>query len=402
MISVTDLSMIEQMPEEIIVKVFSYFDIMELDHLLSCVCLSWRRIAKHAALRKSMLLPNYNLKPSRSDCILSIKRSPFLTSFSFDDTNNSSKASVDIDALMQYLMEKQSNLKCLKVHSMNLNCRIIEKICVKFHSLLDLSISSNSEFVLPLAQMNHLHRLEIHSSHNFHLDLSDLGTNIANSDFHLKTLILCNLLSSYSRENNILKLIQVFSTNLQSLQLLDMDITSQILQKVSSCHHLKYLRVECMDGISVSNEALLSLSELPIEKLSFDGFCNLPHNCLLKFVSHSNFMSLHHISLSSIQNLNNSILEKLGSCCRQLRSLCIHHCKVTDSGIEEIIFYCKLLEYLWLTGLSKLKGRFLPTISFSLPKLKCLFIEDCLSFKADYLESVDTDLLHEPPNEMFE
>ena len=387
-----------QLPNEIILKIFQYFDISDLDHQIGKVCQRWELLSEDASIRTSLNMKIFNKYLQESSKLpnngenyfhvyrKSLEASPELKYFSYyEPTDSNLNWSPLFKMVCSTLQRYNAGITHLCIKSFivpeNIITPALFSLLENMKQLQSLVLSIASSFTLPIRLLTQLQSLEVLQCDFMSIDLYSL---LGNSATKLEKLILNDTSTFVINEDYsecVEHLLRYFKCSLTELHLPSHIVTVDILEEISLCQKLKSLNLTSGAGadIEITDIFFVKLGNLTkLEKIAFDNLTGVSSSSLSKLFSSYNWKGLKSVSLSYIDNLTNTNIEKLASNCLHLDSLEIEGCRrISDCSIEFIIFYCKALTSLSLIHCRGIKGRFLPTIKQELPHLKKMSLDGC-------------------------
>ncbi|XP_071087945.1 F-box/LRR-repeat protein fbxl-1-like [Haliotis cracherodii] len=363
-------SVIQSLPEEILLNIFSYFSPKELCQYVAPVCRRWRVLA---------------YEPTLWVCL---KIDP-LWEVSIDDLST--------------LLERVSGVKDLSLHARNgityfevftylkhcnhlteldlglcdsINIHVIECI-VKFCPLLrniNLEGCSNIDFecVKQLASLRHLS----------HLNLSHC--RLENDSILLLAYSIDSIMSfnvdgvAWITDDAIMPLCEVHKSSLKHLELDGEELTDRSISAVAKCQSLVTLNVSFCDLLSdASLEYLKDLKKL--RKLRLRKGLEFSEEAVEKFFKHGHLHNVTDLDMSECAGMKDASLLSLTECCgSSLIVLALQWCwYITDIGLASIVECCSNLERLDLTGLHRLSGECLDRVPDDMVHLHFLDLRNC-------------------------
>lgn len=169
-------------------------------------------------------------------------------------------------------------------------------------------------------------------------------------------------------------------------------LSDKVLESLSHCNRLQEIEINDCNEI-VGDGLLKGLMKLPsLEKVTLISLCNVPPWILNEFFSTVSLDKMVHLNIAVCSFLDNECLKIIARRCPNLHTLNIRGCdQITDSGIAAVLDNCKKLHTLELWGLTNLTGEcfwcYLPP---HLPNLQLIDLRYCSRFPQILLRKLET------------
>lgn len=359
------------LPDELIVKIFSYLSTEELCLNAAKVCRKWREISHDHSLWK-MLDFSSNPHLSSLNLLWVIRRAPLLHKLVLRGRSHITRAEVaiitescpvlqDIDFgfcdNLDHLMIQTLYELCPNLHKINVEgCEKVDRKCLKY-----------------LARCKKLTHLNF--SHCILID-DDGIVFLAKG---LPKIISINLDGiNFLTDRAVLGLVETQQEHLEEVELDGAEISDAGILELSGCRHLRHLGLsfcECLTDTSLNHlKELKNLESLRLRKGS-----DFTTDGLSRYFREASLSRLQYLNLSECTNIRDDVvLDMVQVCGKQLRELSLSWCWfITDRGLISIVDHCCNLETLDLLGIDKVKGECLARIPEEMPKLKFLDLRQC-------------------------
>ncbi|KAK3610121.1 hypothetical protein CHS0354_039901 [Potamilus streckersoni] len=370
------------LPQEILLKIFSYLTPKELCLHVAPVSKAWYRYAYDPVLWKHLDF-RHNASISSVDLCWILRRTPHLKSLVIPGRTSSlgevcviSESCKELEHLNIGFWTNLSGsfLKCFLQNCLNLQSLNIEG-CGNIQ---------DSNCVKVLAAFKKLHMLNV--SHCTLLDKE--------LEYLAKKL---NCITSLNIDGipwitgiGIKKLLQLHKDNLVDLYLDGAEMTDQDMELVLKCPKLQTLTISFCDLLTdLTLQHLQNIQYGCLGKLMLRKGLNFSDQALRDMFLTSSLSKLYHLDLSECSQLRDDGLLQIGKCCgKSLHHLALCWCwAITDTGLIHIVDHCGNLEYLDLLGIDKVIGICLHRIPDEMPRLTYLNLRQC--------NKIDDDLIVE-------
>eukprot|EP00795_Rhopilema_esculentum_P000032 gene32-9634_t len=366
---------ISDLPDEIMLRIFSYFSPTELCRYVAPVCVTWLAYARDSTLWE--VITEQEFKDVSSELLV--------------------KVILSWCSLLRVLdIKGRTDLKKADFEAIFKSCPLIEVISFAFCSQIDdeivklmstyccnLMFANFEGCQISDASLMYLIGKPIHGLNLSHCNLiSDDGLIFIANNFKNITSINVDGIQWIS-QNSVEILIREQRNNLTEIQLDGDDLMDEVLS-ISFCDaltdasldgikHFKYLKhLQLKKGLNFSREAMLEL---------------------IKNLRYLESPGLGFLGLAECSSLSDQCLRAISESCPNLSVLNLSWCwEVTDDGINFIMDSCHEVTELHLCGLHELYGIPFRRVPLEMPKLKFLDLRQC--------NKISDDLLADLANEM--
>ena len=373
---------IEILPDEVLLKIFTYFSPVSLAQSVSRVCRRWRKICLDVSLWKYLHFRKMHLLCERKESLLNvIRNSKLLVSLQCPHIPYA-------DEVLNVVARFCPFMKKLDMGFTSINsCVVLEKFLVNCSQVCHLNFEGvklncdcrGSAFKIgSLKSLSHLNL-----SHCMWVN-DKFITLLANSDCKLTCLNIEGI--PYVTNKSLRLLLNANSDSLESLLLDGEGLTDESLVLVRNCHNLVKFSLLFSENLSDSTFcdilSLKKLMHLKIRKgvgLSKSGITNA-------FLRNS-FNNLVYLNLSECNNFNDDALSVIAQKCPMLESLSLNWClDVSDKGLSFVVNSCPRIKKMSLIGLVAITGAEFCNISYFLPELRYLDLQQCSFVSDSFLE----------------
>ncbi|CAL4166401.1 unnamed protein product, partial [Meganyctiphanes norvegica] len=364
-------SFIEIIPDEVMLFIFSFFNIEQLCNKVAPVCRRWYTLANDPSLWLKLDL-SFDAH-SNQNMFRIIEKSPHLLSLKLSSSENGSD-------LLKAVAKNCCRLKELTIRFCEGLTKDIIEIMVANLFKLELLIVEGTTIHSPdcyplLGKLKCLRHLDL----SYSKFLEDNGLiAIAEQCEHLQYLNIDYI--SYINDVSVMRLIELRGSSLTHLYLDGEQMTDRGFHALSSCMNLKHLGISfCEEMTDYGLLGVKGLSNLTWLKLRKG--CRLTAHGLSDLFSGGKLSRLTHVNLSECTELNDSVIISLSKKCLGITNLCLHWCwEVTDVGVTELVQNCRHIRVLDLTGMVRITGApQFKSINSYLPNLTVLNLEQCNS-----------------------
>ena len=389
---------IHNLPDEMIMRIFQFFDIIEQDFQLARVCQKWKMLTKIVSFRITVDVRNlkkyfkrikpWNLTKLYQGLQDSLIRSPSLKACVYENLDGVPHRMLYnnfFDTLMNY-NKKVTYLSVENRHTTDLNPSISD-VTERLVMLENFVLSIPRRIDLNLAVLKELRTLEFYmwkySDFNIRMETaSEVGINPST----LQKLIIHGnqKFRGDDRYKGVTsRLISAFATSLIELHIPFHLVDEENLNKVYGCKELQKLHLSCgsLTNIEIPECILENLKVMKSLKpeVTWD-LANVMENSLLKLFLSRFWNCQKSIYLFHRMDLTDAHLHELAGNknSNRIESICIEDCpKLTDIGIRYLVERCKSLHSLSVIECLRIEGEFLRSIREYLPQLKNVCLDGC-------------------------
>lgn len=376
------------LPEELVLKIFSFLTLSELCKTVALVCRLWLYYSRCPALRQRLSLSEL----TKSVCFREELSEFIRTNFPF----------------LKYLyLQHRTELP-------QMTCRALARACPYLQSLSlsscgTLTKEGINEFVTFCPQLREIdfeacvmtdECLEVLGE----LPLQKLNARYCThlTDHGLTFLAIhCRQLTSLNFDGiqwisheAIAILIENCMGRLEHLWLDGEDMTDVTVELISKCHHLKSFGLSFCD--SLSDQSLKYMQKMTnLVTLRLKKGTEFSSQALKELFKHlhpqrtGNARGLLHVNIAECSKLDDAAVAALADSCRYLESIDISWCwEVTDAGLEHVINKCHRVVDMNICGAKDLRGNPLKEIPKHMPSLRSLNATQCNLVSDDLLEEL--------------
>eukprot|EP00794_Sanderia_malayensis_P007266 gene7266-8077_t len=376
---IKDYCEISNLPDELMLKIFSYFSLPDLCRYVAPICITWLQYARDSTLWESITEDEFKDIPS--------------------------------DLLVKVLTSWCSLLRCLE-----LKCRsdmtladfiLIFKACPLIESIsFAFCPQMEDEMLQKCAQyLNNVHCINFEGC----LGISDASVvHLFGKPIHGINLSHCTMIT----DEGVIFLARNFSSishiNLDGIQWI-----SHAAVEVLTELHSHTLQEIILDGAELTDDSVRKLSisfcdsltdnslqwlmqlkqlnSLQLKKGSYFSTEGMLH--FLKSLKMFDGTGLTYLNLAECTALSDNCLHAISESCPKLKMLNLSWCwEVTDDGINFILDSCHHITELYLCGLHELYGIPFRRISSELPNLKYLDLRQCNKTSDDLLADLANEI----------
>ncbi|KAK7081272.1 hypothetical protein SK128_003202 [Halocaridina rubra] len=374
---------IDVLPHELVLNIFSYFNIYELCSCIAHVCTSWWNISKDPMLRKHLRFSFE--RPVNGEQIQTILAgSPFLVTLELqsreDGGNLLLHAAKHCPHLEKLTVKFSDELTEDTFKSLVSNCSKLSYLNVEGSRV------ASSGCYYTIANFQNLKHLNL--SHCYFLD--NLGLiQIVKQCRHLEYINIDGITGIF--DSSIVYMTTEVGHCLTHLFLDGENLTDVAYKSLSACTKLKMLGISyCEQMTDIGLSGIYELKQLTFLKIR-KGVQLMPVG-LERLFSSGHLCLLTHVNLGECSLMDDKVLIAMASTCPQLTNLVLQWCwEVTDLGISAIVNKCHHLRVLDLVGVVQLTGESFLNLSSALPNLLILDLEQCNNINDEVLKQVVTE-----------
>jgi len=354
-----NLLKLNELPDEIILRIYSYLTTSEILNTMALVCNQFHRISKDPSVIKEIYF-RPNLDTTQQIYITdAIMRSRELRTLTL-------RGRSDAEYLVSTVMKSCHKLETLKI----IHCPKLSDDCIASlvesklaHSLKNLNLEctplSTHWGTSQVIKLRNLTKLNLFNLRLF--DSEHLRALAFNCE-HLESLNLEEV--THLSEDSVITLIQQRQETLKCLYLDGESLTDETFRHLFLCQKLQEL------GISFAEEmdengilAISQLSKLIVlklkraKKVKADDFVTL--------FAKKNLCKLQDLDLSECVQVNDEVIKTLAIECPSLEKVMLNWCwDIRDSGLEFLIRYARNIIRLCLVGVVLLTDDFLEELRY--------------------------------------
>lgn len=364
-------SVFHDLPDELIVKIFSYLSTQELCQNVAPVCRKWRQISLDHSLWKSL---DFSRRPHLSSLNLLwvMRRAPLLKRLVISGRVNITRAEVAIfteccPGIQDIDFGFCDSLSGDMIQCLAENCSDLMKINVEGCDNLKTNCLKHLVKCKKLSHLNFSHCMF----------LQDSGVKfLAKGLPVIKSINLDGI--SFLTDSAVTGLVGHHYLYLEEVELDGAEISDAGIQQLARCTQLKHLGIsfcECLTDMSLEYlKDLKNLVSLRLRKGS-----DFTADGLSSFFKSASLSKLHFLNLSECSAVNDLVvLDMAQACGSHLKELALSWCWfITDTGLVSLVDHCCNLEMLDLLGIDRICGECLARVPEEMTKLKFLDLRQC-------------------------
>ena len=358
---------IDDLPNEILLCIFSFFNQKQLCLTIKPVCSRWKRLARHASLWSEVHFICKSKRGTDSFCKL-LSNYPLLSDLTFGSMGNFPELFDDVSTYFRQLTHltlKISELTNSFLNIISLKCKRLESLNLDASTLTE--IFDQSSFTCN--SMPNLKSLNI--SYCIWVT-NDLIVDIATSECKLEYLNIDGI--SYIDDESITSVINGFSPYLQEFIIDGEEVSDVSMNMISKCTQLSRLSISFGEKICSSFLEIASLIKLKYLRIRKARY--LTSDVLQKSFSFLGFQYLFSLNLSECSGLDAAAMKSIACSAPALRHVDFSWCfELCAEGIEALFACCPLLETVILIGVLSVSNSLLKNMLLNLPNLSLLNLE---------------------------
>ncbi|XP_060573018.1 F-box/LRR-repeat protein 7-like [Ruditapes philippinarum] len=364
-------SVFHDLPDELIIKIFSFLTTKELCLNVAPVCRKWRQISLDNSLWKCLDFSSYP-HLSSLNLLWVLKRTPLLKKLIVSGRVNVTHAEVAIiTECCPGIQEIDFGfcditgviLKCLTE-----NCPELRKINIEGCDKLEQD--KTVRYLVRCKKLTHLN-----FSHCMFFQDSGIIFLAARLP-EIKSINLDGI--SFLTDRAVQGLVEKHYLYLEEVELDGAEISDLGVEQLSHCKQLKHLGIsfcECLTDQSLQYlKELKNLVNLRLRKGS-----DFSPQGLSNFFKEASLSKLQVLNLSECSLITDEVILDLAQACgKQLRDLSLSWCWfLTDTGLISIVDHCCNLESLDILGIDKIYGECLSRVPEEMTRLQFLDLRQC-------------------------
>ncbi|KAL8580999.1 hypothetical protein ACOMHN_048033 [Nucella lapillus] len=363
---------LNEVPDEVLLQVFSYLKPDELCRHVTGVCKCWRRLAYDHSLWKTLDVSGVRINGFQL-CQVVLRTSGAIRILDMAGLERLNCAEMAVVAencpqLTQLDVGFVDDFNCTMVHSVLTSCPLLE-----FLNLEGCRHANNEVMrVLAASAGPLLRRL------NFsHCTLVDESLWLMMQ--HLPGLTHLNIDGiSWISELVVQHLATEYRGSLELWELDGNELTDSTIDAVSTCGQLKTLSISFCELLT--DRSLTHLTRLQkLEKLCLRKGPSMTTAALQEFLCSPMLQNLTYLDLTECQQLEDTGVQAIAETCGQkLKTLYLSWCwDVTDTGMEHVANRCSKMVNMYLVGLHRLVAMWLSTAVETMTALAFISFEQC-------------------------
>ncbi|CAH1777093.1 unnamed protein product [Owenia fusiformis] len=381
--NIDDQDLIHELPQLIILKIFSFFSHSELCHKIMHVCKAWYCLAHDPLLWQHISITSD--KDLDNGTILRLmKRSPQLKKLTMWGRNELNQTLVS--SFIRYT-PKLKTLILEFCHNVNSNMlRIFIKNCSKISELnLEGCDQIDANCVNMITDLQYICKLNL--SHCVKLTEDDIVTLVHAAEPNQFVEFNIDGISCIT-DSVLEQLVLHHQSSLTSLTIDGAEISDESMAHISNCENMRKFSISFAELLTDKSliylKRLQSLTELRLKKGI--GFSTE----VLQDFFESHQLNLEYLDLTECTFLQDSaVFQITKQCGKTLRSLALCWCwDLTDDSLISIVDNCPNIRHLDLTGLDKITGSCLDRIPEEMPHLKFLDLRQCNNIIDELIQDV--------------
>jgi len=386
------------LPEEIWVKVFSFFNEYELCGI-GLTCKKFLRLTRDPGLWSTLTLVGDAI--ASTECIeMLISRCSQMTEIritSRDDIFYLVEAislscpllrTLEIKFCPPLLYSDLSKLAggCKKLEVLNLDgtgCLNGDGDSHEMEGSNKCNCGDSNSFCHLLAEFPHLSDLNLFLARNLHSKGLELIAENCSSLTHLNIDEV-----NYLSDESVNRLLEVRGAQLKELRIDGESLSDESYANFHLLINLTLLSVSFADYLGP--RGLNSITKLSrLEWLKLRRGADLEPESFVFAFKFGCLGNLRHLDLSECSKIDDSGIEAIANHCPKLGTISLNWCwEVTDVGMACLVNKCKYLVTLNLCGVVRLMGDFLRSVTALLPSLKLIDLEQCPDIQLAVLQDL--------------
>ncbi|XP_069132139.1 F-box/LRR-repeat protein 2-like [Argopecten irradians] len=364
------ISNFDMVPNEILLKIFSYLEVLELCRRISPVCRRWRKLAYDPSLWYLLDL-NWNPRLSSVDLCWIIRRLGCIRKLQLQNRQVLSLPEVAIftefcPMLIDVDLGFCSPCSAEILECFIANCEHLERINVEG---CDMVADECCKILAKAKNLKHL---------NFsHCLITDFG--VSHLARNLSQIVSLNIDGiGWISDRSITTLVEHQHKHLRWLDIDGIELTDKSLEAIASCEGLERLTVSFCELFT--DAALQEIKKMKnLTCLALKKGIELTNAGIIDLFSSDTLANLTSLDLSDCGNLLDSAVLQITKCCgKNLRKLYLCWCcNLREESITAIVDTCSSLEILELAGLHKILGKCFGRIPKCMPRLTLLDLRQC-------------------------
>ncbi|KAJ9589696.1 hypothetical protein L9F63_017102, partial [Diploptera punctata] len=335
---------INDFPDEILLKILSYFTPEELCLIIAEVCQRWNALAKDVTLWKTLSYKCDDLSTFTSVVEVLIE-APMLKSLEIQKRDDAAQ-------LMELLFDSCDGIKRLVIKFCNLgddSMDVLAKIVTFYPELEELELVGCHTFTYTGGTII-IQNLSPHCNQCGHC-IKEIADNCT----RLQELCIDDVTTIF--DEDIIHVIRKVGAQLTTFILDGEELTDNSFCYLDHCTRLQVLEISFCDqmtdrGLLGGIGALQQLTSLRLKR----GH-NLTAQALSTFLHRPAMACIVRLNLTECSNLDDYGLEGIANRCVHLMALSLGWCwEVTDAGILKLICNCNKLQILDLLGVVRITG----------------------------------------------
>lgn len=369
------------LPREVILNIFSFFSVVELNLHVIPVCKRWYDIGHDPSLWKELDFSRLNEIPSTSLCRI-IFRASSLKKLNLMGRLDLTTAEVAVFSQYIPLLESLNIGFCSGVNKTVIeyflrNCPRLTKLNTEGCMSVDDGAAASMVRGKNLQEFNFSHCCITDES------IVLLATR-------MNRIVSLNIDGiSWISDSAVITLVDNQLNNLRELMLDGADLTDKSIHNIARCAKLNKLQISFCEGLTDQAlkyiQTLQHLTHLKMRKglyFSTDG--------LLSLFTCKSMSNLVELDFSENTQFVDDCVIQLTKCCGpKLQYLALSWCwDISDPGIISIVDHCRNLKVLDIIGLHKITGTYFIRIPEEMPKLRLLNLQQCNKIIDELIEDV--------------
>lgn len=375
---------INDLPDEILVEIFSYLSFKDLILSAQLVNRRWAEVSRDVELWRDI---TYTPDPrtEHSDIVNILEKAPMLRSFV-------SETEANIYEIVDALCVHCKDIRKLEFwNSTMLSSPLLKKLLEHFPNIeslcLGLNKSNGEQCMKLLGQCDSLKRLAIYGCE--HRQEMNILKPIADGCTGLEYL---NLVHFYHSDPDLAYLLRIKKHQLQALLLNCNNLSVNTICSLRDCTKLEILTLHARRTHCMSEDELKAIGSLSnLKALCLLGLGSTSSVKMESFFRKGKFSRLQELDLSYYGYLNEAVAKSIHKCCPSLKRLILRCCfDKSVNGLEDMLKFSHL-ELLVLSWCDNLTEDCIAQLS-KCHKLKHLNLKGCESLTDEHVGRIVSDL----------
>ncbi|KAK7873684.1 hypothetical protein R5R35_013219 [Gryllus longicercus] len=347
----TSRANIGALPPEVLLEIFSYFNVQQLESSVSPVCQLWRDLSRRACLRRELALEGACVDTAAA-CEL-LRGCPNLEELVIAGRE-------DAEPLLRRVAAHNHELRRLAIKRCNgspvrpyLAAHILNKLLRRCPRLVDLTIKQSTfrsnKFFRDLGVMlPDIRRLNLNFSSSFGSDALKMIALHCGKLEEIRALRkrTPNSTVPHCCDQDIVLLAQRLCGTLKVLKIDGAMLSDEGVSALAQCVHLRTLYVRHAYSITDSGAAQLARLRA-LESLDLTGMGQVSPGGWARLFADSSWAQMRRLSLALCLTVNDDTLRQVARACPNLVKLILAGCMhVTEDGLTSVIQSCTNLESL--------------------------------------------------------
>ena len=369
---------INRLPDEIMIKIFSYFELDEMCLMVPLVCKRWNLLSYDPYFYRELFITRYT---KIKKIAIIIKRFSSVTKLTIIFVPKPNE-------FLSLVAENCNKLKILSIQLSYLSSVILNLVIENNPNLTQLSINGNQ-----IASLRSADQIDFTKLKNIkHLDIGDrswftdkaLSKIADNCSLHTLNIAGASLIT----ESTLIELFTKIGHSLTDLSLDGKNFAEKTFEALKYCHNLTYFSM--VSSLNMTNIALRMFPKLnKLSSLTIHRNDKIKSLGFQSFFRSGKMSNIEVLVLEEIICIDDNVLISISESCSKLCDLTLDKCsRITDRGIDNIVKRCKNMMQLGLADLTQITGNPFIDILEKLPKLTYINFRGCFAVNESILSTI--------------